>query len=337
MPGYDLDHSVQPTIDSLGGKGGTVIVPCGTFAGPTAIPSFTRVVSSCTARPSSAALIGNGKGITGNWAHKAYAPVNASQTIFKYARSVTLISKAFGAEISGIVFDFGGTNSGLTIEASVGGLFDFAVENCAGRTSAVPCLTLKSVDKSENDYFAAAENEFRRIMINAVPFGSVAGGIGIKIIGGGADQRANITNNLFGFVSIYGVETGIQFAGWDDSNHFQHVYINVNPGAAGSGNAIAANCGSSIDEGDNGITIDYLETDYNGMPTTGHAICLGHLRGFRVGTFEPGHGWRSNILATTGRPSYAIRYGWDVAGNGAKDGFLLQSRRLQVRRDGPGQ
>lgn len=305
----------QAAIDTLKSGGGEVLVGCGIFPGPTSIPSFTHVVSMCQSQPGFGRLIGNENGITANWASASNAPPAAHRgTVFAYLTSVTPIQKAYGVEISGIVFDFGGgpNAGGLTILGSIGGVFDLTVQNCGG-ASPTPCLSIRSNYKSPTDYFNTAENDFRRIMIETVPFGSAPGGTGIFFEGtGGAAQTSVVTNNHFGFISIYNVTTGIQFAGADDSNHFSLVYINVNPHVAGTGSAVAANCGSVVDEDDNGETFDTLATDYNGEPRSGTAVCLGQETGLLVGDFEIGDNWRGNEFRTMGNPVYSIDRSWDI-------------------------
>ncbi len=326
----------QSAIDALGGTGGTVYVPCGKYPGPTSIPSFTHVISRCKASPATPAMIGNARGIVADWASKNHAPATTgTATIFTYSSTVKPVFKAFGVEIRGVTFDFGGENAGLIIQGSTGGTYDIAVQNCGGSVNATPCLQILSYYNSRSDYFNTAENDFQRVAIETVPYGGSPGGIGLYIAGtGGFSETSVVTNNYFRSVFISNVKTGIQFGGADDSNDFGHVYINVNT-AGGVGNGVAVNCGGVPNQDDSGEHFQFLEVDYTpGSPKTGSAVCLGNATAFTIDNLEIGGGWTAATeLQTIGNPTYFIKRHYDIPGGDSAHGRIITTSDLVFARD----
>jgi hypothetical protein len=215
--------------------GGTVLIPDGTYAGPTA---FYPGVYLHAAHPSRPDLCVEALGAGCPSPHATIASVALT-----YSSGLT-ISDVNNMGLVGVTLDFMNSSGGnLTIAGVAQSNFDMTVNYCAVTS---PCVTFDG---------SASGNTNK----NTFPYLGVAGGSeGIRFQGTSAGHGAFV--NQFGFVIIAelaapsGIYTALDFNGICDTNDFTDVGFYSGQSAA---NGVIFNSSSATQDADaNGITIN---------------------------------------------------------------------------------
>jgi hypothetical protein len=193
--------TVQAAINALPATGGWVLVPPGIYAGPTRIPSNSRITGYVPGIPSA----------TWNAASNFDAGTSPAdrKVVFVYGSSLTL-SNLWHTTIEGVTFDFRGTNNGLILANGVfDNDFDITIQNCG--TAA--CLTLSSGNVIGQ---GVVLNHFRRLNIFNADKGIVCTGVAPGASG----------NNLFDWTVINNIATtAIELTQNCDTNSFDFTFI----------------------------------------------------------------------------------------------------------------
>jgi hypothetical protein len=214
-----FNRTVQQAINSLPSGEGTVIVPCGTYVGPTTFYSGLHIEASCPFKQ--AAFVSLGFGSTSGAARLTYsAPLT--------------ITNVNDLSIDGVVLDFGGSG-GLVLEGGVSQYFRMSVINCA---SSSPCVTLSA--PSGINY---ALNTFQELYTSG-------GSESLRLVGtsSGGSETGDVTDNFFGNLQLVnpnngsGTGTFVDVACCADSNIIDYAgFWAFGPGAPVAINGIIWN------------------------------------------------------------------------------------------------
>ncbi len=266
--------SIQAAISALPAAGGVVRIPCGTFAGPTTIPSNTHLVSVCDSVPKTFFDI---LGIS------SQTNASAGGTVFTYSAALTL-TRVSNVWFTGITLDFQGNNGGLVVNSSSFNRFEGQIQNCG--TSA--CLTLTTVSgASGTGADNVVGNEFPSLKIY-----NAAKGI---LLNGSTNPSAGsyVTLNSFNDVYISHTSTSaIECASGCDTNYFRRVWIQ-DLGLAGNG-IVMNTTNVAIDQDANFNRFDFLSINFTGGVTTGYPILLNNSIGNYFGIAQGAGGATTN-------------------------------------------
>jgi hypothetical protein len=255
--------TVQSALNDLPSSGGTVIVPPGTYAGPIFIPNRTSLRCAtwlgCTFTYSSNVAFGRRNG-----------------------------SDYFQMDLWGIIFDFGGTGAGLTLNAMQRSTFNIFLQNTTG-----DALTLKAVSGTNSPWpsLSNAMNKYEYLGMYNVGEGLVLNGdVNLSECGGGQSATGGaVFLNWFGKVDIEGVtgENGIKFTSGVDSLTFTDTYINLTrANVRGNGVTLGTRCPTSY--GDIDLNeLGHLTVDANGAGNTG---IVANFSRTSIAAYEPGNG-----------------------------------------------
>jgi len=237
--------TVQAAINSLPSTGGTVIVPPGTYVGPTNIPNNNTTIQcsgwlECKFTYTSNFNLGNG--------------------------TVTLS----GIKLDGIVFDFGGTASGIVMTSVQYSDFRFQVQNS---TAVFPSAAL--LVTTTNTAGATFQNKFDWISLQNVGTGLILNGdANIAVCGGGQTGPGAVFFNQFHYLAIGGLSQGpsadaIDFTSGADSNDFGLVTIILGQGnttghAVNFGTRCPTNFGDIVFEHFFSLSASALQSGYSG-------------------------------------------------------------------------
>jgi hypothetical protein len=257
--------TVQAAINALPSSGGTVVVPPGTYAGPTSIPTDTSL--RCA-----------------TW----------MACTFSYASNVafgsTNGSAYFRMDLWGIIFDFGGTSAGLTLNAMQRSTFSIFLQNTTG-----DALSLVSVSGANNPWpsLSFAMNKFDYLGMNNVGEGLILNGDANLVACGGSQSATGgaIFLDWFGKVDIEGVtgSNGIKFTSGVDSLTFADTYVALgNSNTTGNGVTIGSRCSTTYGAVDLN-ELGHLSIDANASGYTGSGIVANFSR-TSIADYEPGNG-----------------------------------------------
>jgi hypothetical protein len=318
--------TVQAAINGLPTGGGTVVVPPGTYVGPTSIPEGARIVS--LAGPLTPAHISLTGGVLTYTANK--------QVIFQYTTGLTISSRS-NIALLGIIFDFQSTASitNLTLTSVSYSDFDIAVINAS---TANPALTINTLSQANAN---STYNVFRRLIVQGGKTGLLLQGYN-----SGADF-SYVTENHFQDVEVLFPNdgaaggTGIDFNSWADSNTFDKaaMWANVagfngvvfNSNTAGTAKGVASNRFNFLDFTVSNNTTGYgivYNAAYGNMFTTGiiggFSTRLLNLTNPTLATYtwiQQGGGSASDFPVFTSSEIHSNRpangtpgYFWDIAG-----------------------
>ncbi len=273
--------TVQVAINKLPVGGGTVYVPCGTYAGPTTFPQHTRIISLCPhLTAAQAALI---------FTAPAYGTVNA--TIFQYSSGLTIAS-AGNLEFRGIVFDFQSNGANLILNTITNGDFDMSVVNC-GTTN--PCLTLGVTGPGPGT--ANVGSKFWWLWLQG-------GSTGLKFQGNTANAVVT-ESHFFDLWIVEPTTIGIDFNQRVDSVIFDRTYIAYN---TNNFQGVVMNSGGgAVDTGVATNVFKYIDFTVEGAPTGGNAFVLNTSYGnvFHTGEITGSIGTTPFLLNQPATTTYA--------------------------------
>lgn len=195
--------TVQAAIGALPPSGGTINLPCGTYAGPTNIPSGVWINSLCQPINPTVSIGG------------AMAPSYTNGTVLIYNAGLTIANR-FGIGLNNVLLDFsraGGRN--LTLAGVSHSYFRIAVR-CPLGSSGGTCVNLTD-----------GGSVGRNMMFNKFDLlWTFGGNISLRLAGTSLLSRA-VTNNVFSSVILnQPYQRGLDFAQYCDSNTFEYVFIN---------------------------------------------------------------------------------------------------------------
>jgi len=276
--------TVQAAINSLPPSGGTVIVPAGKYPAPTSIPTGTSLRCAtwmgCTFTSSSDLAYGSRNG-----------------------------SAYFRMDLWGIVFDFGGTNAGLTLNAMQRSTFAIFLQNTTG-----DALSLVSVTGTPNPWPSTsfAMNKFDYLGMKNVGEGLVLNGdVNIPSCGSGQTESGGaIFMNAFDYIDIEEITgaNGIKFTSGVDTNSFGHVYLQLSSSdVVGNGMILGSRCSTGYGDVDLNH-IHYYSVDANSAGYTGNGIVANFSRTV-IDDYAPG-GDMSSKNALNANAYAALSIGW---------------------------
>lgn len=209
--------TIAAAIAALPASGGIVLIPPGTYVGPTSVPNGV-------------ALIGMGA----SWGE----PSSLNRVFLTYTASLTL-TNAFNTRWENLFLDFSTApaNAGLILKASGTGSNTFCSQNSfrnivinqAGGSS-LAALTLSAVAGSGGTIISNSFNNFENVIIfgNSQTSGNAGPAlVGIQLIGSGtANAGPTVTQNHFKNIWIRGGLTGgVDCETNTDTNYFYQVEV----------------------------------------------------------------------------------------------------------------
>ena len=241
--------TVQAAINALPSSGGTVVIPSGTYAGPTSIPVYSNTAIVCEAwmacrlQYTSNITFGSNGGLANYYQH---------------------------LRLWGLVFDFQGRSAGLILNDVLYSSFSITVENSAGSALTVlgSCATLGKPETCTNHPWpssASAMNDFEYVHIDNSSEGLVLNGNDNLACGGSQAIGGAAFFNIFKWLEItnnYGPDA-INFTSGADSNVFHHVYMQLT-GRATNGIVLGSRCPTSYGD----IDLEHFEYVSTDRPST---------------------------------------------------------------------
>ena len=247
--------TVQAAINALPVSGGTVNIPCGTYVGPTKIPSGVWLNSLCQPLSPRVAIGGS------------RFPVATSSTILTYTSGLTIVN-SFGIGLNNLLLDFsGGSGKNLKLAGVSHSVFRIAVK-CPLGPSGGTCVDLTDGGATNTNTMF---NKFDMLW-------TYGGNTSIRLAGTSSGVRF-VTNNVFSFVVIdQPYQRGLDFAQYCDSNTFDYVFIDPYNVASPYSPVIFNSANPTTDMGVESIQVKNLTigAPYTGTCDTAIAFNVGY-------------------------------------------------------------
>jgi len=194
----DQFASVQAAIADLSGSGGTVLVPPGSYVGPTSILNSNTTIACTT------------------WLGCTFT-YTTGQT-FGFSGS-----ELSGVSLYGIVFDFGGNNAGLTLQNFTMSTIAIRVQN----TGSAAGVTFIAPTNAVGLNFM--RNQIPWLSIDSAGKGLVLNGNANIACGGAQLAGGAVFDNTFGRLYITNITAGaaLEMTSGTDGNSFQDAFLDV--------------------------------------------------------------------------------------------------------------